>query len=123
MNSGLLLAAGILVVTALAHSILGERYILTRLFRRDNLPRLFGSDWFTKRTLRFAWHITSVAWLAFAAILVLFARGTPTSSGMVLQVIAAAFFISAVIAVVGSRGRHLSWLAFLAIAVLIFFVL
>ena len=35
-----------------------------------DLPRLFGSDWFTRRTLRFAWHITSVAWLGFAALLV-----------------------------------------------------
>ncbi len=45
-----LLAAGV----GAAHSYLGERYILTRLFRRQDLPKLFGSDWFTRRTLRFA---------------------------------------------------------------------
>jgi hypothetical protein len=33
----------------LAHSCLGERAILIRLFRRPNLPRLFGSDVFTRR--------------------------------------------------------------------------
>ena len=56
--SGLLLAAAVLLaLIALAHSALGERYILTRLFRRGELPRLYGSDWFTRRTLRFAWPV------------------------------------------------------------------
>lgn len=54
-------ASGLLVVLALAHSYLGERYILIRLFKRVNLHMLFGSDDFTKRTLRFAWHLTSIA--------------------------------------------------------------
>ena len=30
-----------------------------------------GSDWFTKQTLRFAWHITTIVWWGFAAILYL----------------------------------------------------
>ena len=53
---------------ALVHSVLGERCILIRLFRRTDLPPLFGSDDFTKRTLRFAWHLTSVVWLGVAAV-------------------------------------------------------
>ncbi|MEZ8826965.1 hypothetical protein AB6E04_21655 [Vibrio amylolyticus] len=66
----LYLSAFLLVLVAFVHSILGERFILTRLFTRDNLPKLFGSDDFTKRTLRFAWHLTSVAWLGFACIVI-----------------------------------------------------
>jgi hypothetical protein len=54
----LLAAATLTCLLALAHSYLGERYILTRLFRRDDLPRLLGGTGFTKRTLRFAWHLT-----------------------------------------------------------------
>ncbi len=73
MSVALLIAAALLVAIAAAHSLLGERYILMRLFRRGPLPKLFGSDWFTRRTLRFAWHLTSVAWLGFAALLVYFA--------------------------------------------------
>ena len=118
MRTGLLVAAALLTATAAAHSFLGERYILTRLFRRDNLPRLFGSDWFTKRTLRFAWHLTSVAWLGFAALLVLGAEGVIPSSTALLRVIAATFFLSAIIAGLASRGKHLSWPVFLAIALL-----
>ena len=61
MRIGLSIAAVLIGGTAVAHSVLGERYILVRLFRRENLPRLFGSDELTKRTLRFAWHLTSVS--------------------------------------------------------------
>ena len=118
MNVGLLAAAALAVLIAAAHSLLGERYIIVRLLRRDNLPRLFGSDWFTKRTLRFAWHITSLAWLGFAALLVLFARDAAPAPEAVLKVIALAFLLTAVIAAAASRGKHLSWAVFLAIALL-----
>ena len=117
MNVSLLIAAALLVAIAAAHSVLGERYILMRLFQRENLPRLFGSDWFTKRTLRFAWHVTSVTWLGFAALLVLAGAGA-SSTGTVLAVVAMTFLVTGMIAAVASRGRHLSWIVFLAVAAL-----
>ncbi len=61
MAALLYFAAFLSVALGIAHSVLGERYILTRLFRRADLPKLFGSSEFTVRTLRFAWHITTVA--------------------------------------------------------------
>src|SRR3990170_5805876 len=78
MNVSLYVAAFLIAGVSLAHSYLGERYILIRLFRRNDLPKLFGSSEFTVRTLRFAWHITSIAWLGLAAILLLLAH-PPTS--------------------------------------------
>lgn len=117
-NGGLIVAATLAAVVAVAHSLLGERYILIRLFRRGDLPHLFGSDWFTRRTLRFAWHVTSVAWLGLAAVLVVLAGpGAPDRSAL-LRAVAATFFLTAVVAAVGSRGKHLSWVAFTAIAAL-----
>ncbi|MFQ5351245.1 MAG: hypothetical protein ACE5EG_12460 [Thermoanaerobaculia bacterium] len=118
MKSGLLVAAALLTLTAIAHSVLGERYILTRLFRRDSLPRLFGSDWFTKRTLRFAWHITSVAWLGFAGLLFFLAGSQPAGTASLLKVVAVTFLVTSVIAGLASRGKHLSWPVFLVVAVL-----
>ena len=106
-------AALLLVGIGLAHSYLGERYILGRLFRRD-LPELFGSDVFTKRTLRFAWHLSTVAWWGFAALLT-FQLGSAETS---LRVISATFFVSAVVSLVGARGRHPSWVVFLVVAAL-----
>lgn len=66
VSGPLLLAAGLTILLAAAHSYLGERYILIRLLRREDLPRLFGGVDLTKQTLRFAWHLTSIAWVGLA---------------------------------------------------------
>ena len=112
-------AAAILVAAiSLAHSWLGERYILIRLFRQP-LPKLFGSDTFTRKTLRFAWHITSVAWLGFA-VLLLQLDSAPMSRSAVLVTISVTFAVTGAVALIASRGRHLSWIVFAAIAALVF---
>lgn len=110
----LYVAAFLIAAIACAHSYLGERYILIRLFRRKDLPRLFGSSEFTVRTLRFAWHITSIAWLGLAGILLLVAHPpiTPQGVGMVVGI---TFLAHSAIAFGGSRGKHYSWAVFLAI--------
>jgi len=104
----------LIVLIGVAHSLLGERYILIRLFRQP-LPQLFGSDEFTRKTLRFAWHITTVAWLGFAGIL-LQIHGDQLSRVNVLGAVSAVFGISAIVALIASRGRHLSWLVFGAVS-------
>ena len=50
MTIALQVAAFLICAVAVAHSYLGERYILIRLFRRDDLPRIMGGAEFTKRT-------------------------------------------------------------------------
>jgi hypothetical protein len=117
MNAVLYIAAFLIAAISIAHSYLGERYILIRLFRRDDLPRLFGSSEFTVRTLRFAWHITSVAWVGLAAVLVLLAH-PPVSPQAIGMAIGVTFLAHGTIAFGGSRGKHYSWVVFLAIGVL-----
>ena len=112
----LLVAASLAIFVGLAHSWLGEKYILTRLFRQP-LPKLFGGDSFTRQTLRFAWHITSVAWFGFAALLALLSFGLASRENTLL-IIGATFAITAVIALIASRGRHLSWVIFGAISII-----
>lgn len=78
-DSTLLNVAAVLTfAVGLAHSVLGEKYLLMRLFRRSDLPTLLGSATFAVRTLRFAWHITTVAWWGFGAMLLLAAQGALT---------------------------------------------
>jgi hypothetical protein len=109
-----LLAIGI----GLVHSYLGEKYILVRLFRQA-LPKLFGDDRFTKQTIRFVWHILTIAWFGFAALLFLIDSPDTSRSGL-LYAIGTTFAVTGVIALVASRGKHLSWLIFGAIAILCF---
>lgn len=113
MNAWLWTSTIAVVLLALAHTVLGERFILVRLFRRTDLPKLFGSDDFTKRTLRFTWHLTTVAWWGLAVVVVLLAQGYSTGA---LRAIAVTAFVSALIALIGSRARHLAWVVFLVVA-------
>jgi hypothetical protein len=107
----LIIASILLVLCGFVHSILGEKYILIRLFKRDNLPHLLGSDQFTKGTLRFAWHITSLAWFGFAALLLLMPESIP-----LLLTVSAVFALSGVLSAYYTKSKHLSWLVFFVVS-------
>lgn len=95
-NSSIIIAI-CLAILATAHSALGEREILGPLFRSSwekPAPR-----WAMQRILRFAWHLTSIAWLGMAAAVL----------GLALNLAIAAIAIpSAVIIFFALRG-HLAW--------------
>ena len=116
----LAIAAVLCVGIGLVHSLLGERYILVRLFRGARIPHLFGSDVFAKRTLRFAWHLTTIAWWGLGYLLWAVSHQTADPVNVVLVTVFTVFFVSGAVALVGSRGRHLSWVVFWAIAGLVY---
>ncbi|MGB2954586.1 MAG: hypothetical protein WBB64_01325 [Anaerolineales bacterium] len=120
MDNPLIIGATLAVLIGAAHSYLGEQYILVRLFRRSDLPQLFGSDTFTKQTLRFAWHLTTIAWIGFASV-VLIGVVVPSSEQLsaILKAISSTFFISSIVTLVTSKGRHFAWIVFLSISFLV----
>jgi hypothetical protein len=115
-GSMLLVGSFLLLLIGFIHSYLGEKYILIRLFKRDNLPKLLGSDWFTKRVLRFAWHLTTLAWWGFAAILFFLSNPSDNAHAQILVTIAIVFALSGVVSLLFSRGKHLSWLFFFCVS-------
>jgi len=112
----LLVGSFLLFFIGLVHSYFGEKYILIRLFKRDNLPKLHGSDWFTKRILRFAWHLTTIAWWGFALILYFLSQPSDNTRSEILITVTVVFVISGLVSLLFSRGKHLSWLVFFGIA-------
>ena len=120
IDSLLIVGAILTLLIGAAHSYLGERYILVRLFRHSDLPQLYGSDTFPKQTLRFAWHLTTIAWIGLASvILIIVIVPSPGQLSAILKAISLTFFISAVVTLLGSRGRHFAWIVFLSISLLI----
>ena len=116
------LASVLTFLIGLAHSVLGERYILIRLFKRKNLPQLLGGDFFTKGTLRFAWHLTTIAWWGLALVLFLMARDTNALRTSMLYIISVVFLLSGIISAGFTKGKHLSWIIFFVIAGLCIFI-
>ena len=102
------IAAGLLASIGIAHSALGEREVIGPLLRERGwrlatIPRAAADP-----LLRFAWHLTTLAWWALAAVLV----GVPIAAAF-----AATCLLSAAIILVLLPG-HLAWPLFLAAGVL-----
>jgi len=113
----LIISALLLIFIGLVHSYLGEKYILSRLLKRE-LPKLFGSDIFTKQVLRFAWHLTTIAWFGFSAILITLSIDTPDHSKISLYIIAVVFLISGAMSFGYTKGRHYSYVVFWAVTII-----
>lgn len=112
-------ASAVLVIgLAVFHSLLGELFLVRRLLRRENLPRLFGEDEFTKLTLRYAWHLLSIVWVGMGALL-LWASGSENgTAGRAVGLVGLTQAASAAWVLIATRGRHLSGIVLLAAAVL-----
>jgi hypothetical protein len=111
----LIVAAVLIGALGIAHSILGERYIIGWLLRHD-LPQLLGGTEFAAGTIRFAWHITTVLALGIALVLGLAASGASQST--LVSVIGWTLIACGVLPVYFTRGRHLSWVVFFAAGIL-----
>jgi hypothetical protein len=119
MNAQLSIAALLSATLAVSHSWLGERLILQPILGVQDLPKLSGSHRGMKKIVRFAWHITSVFFVAMAVILFYFSRVAGDQA--VIRIISITYLLSAVITIVVSRGRHYAWVVFLAVGLLTWF--
>jgi hypothetical protein len=118
LNIFFIISATIVFAISLAHTILGERFIINRLVAMD-LFRLFGSEAFVKRTIRMAWHLTTVSWWGFSAMQVYWATVELTRqvfvAGIILIVVYGTMSLFSIVVV---KGRHwISWVGFLIAAV------
>jgi len=100
----LYVAAALAVAMAVTHSYLGERRVFPRLQVGTGLWPI----------VRWAWHITSLAWVALAALLLLHGNAAG-------PVIAIYFALCAVICFATTRGRHVAWPFFAAAALAAWF--
>ena len=133
MNANFAAAGGLTLLLGLAHSVLGE-LLLFRRWTNDCLPPLApfslievrkmglaGSTDLARRTLRFTWHLPAVLGWAFGAILL--RLSSPSSPGTDLAFVeraaALSFGACSLVVLFCTRGQHPGWVAFLAIAILI----
>jgi hypothetical protein len=109
-------SAAITVFIAVTHSYLGEKRILPRLI--DNAGTLFPRDPARIASiLRWAWHLTSLAWITLALLLIAFTRMPTDVRALPVAIIAGCLALSGVVCFVTTRGRHIAWPFFLAASV------
>jgi len=116
-HTALLIAALLIIVIGLVHSWLGEVRLIGPLLDVQKRRGILAKSAFARQTLRFAWHLTTIAWWGFGAVLASYAfSALDNSATYVLGSIAVTFFVTGIVTLVVSRGRHLAWPVFMAIA-------
>ena len=117
VSHSLLAAATLTLIIGAVHSWLGERRLLGPLLAPARRQGMLASSGFARQVLRFAWHLTTLAWWGMAAMLVALGLGELNNGGrLVLAIIAVTLFLTGAVILVTSRGRHLAWPVFLAAA-------
>jgi hypothetical protein len=124
MNPWLVSAAGLSVLIAVVHSLLGEHRIFRHLRRAGHIVPTEGGALlreFQVRILWGAWHGLSAMGLGLAAVLVWLAHpaAQAASAGRVEWGVAIAMASTGVIVLVSNRGRHPAWAALFAVAGLV----
>ena len=120
MNRLFLAAAVLSFLVGLAHSVLGEVLIFSRMRQGGAIPtnggRVIGEG--HVRILWASWHVLTVFGWCLAANLLWLAQAQPADSGLLSQAIVTALLASSVLVFVGTKGKHPGWVGLLGVAVL-----
>ncbi len=104
-NLLLLIAAGLCCVTALIHSLAGERKLIGPIIS-GNTP-IMQHD-LARQVLRFAWHWTSALWLIVALALALSAYNQTVNFALILA-IGIVHVAMGLADALYTRGKHIGW--------------
>lgn len=100
------ISALLLIITAAAHSMIGEQRLIRPLLERHDgilaVP-------LARFILRAAWHLTSVSWLVLATALLAMALRPDSAFRITLAAVGIAFAAAGIYDAFGSRGRHVGW--------------
>jgi len=127
MNAYLLAASIITVLLLSVHSILGEILIFNRIRKPGKIIPTKRADRLGEwhfRIIWACWHIMTVMGFGVAAIIYTFSSAedlqTSVTKIFILKVFTVLFFISGIIILIGTKGKHAGWFFMLLIAVLIY---
>jgi hypothetical protein len=94
------ISAAVMALTAIAHSIVGEKRLIGPLLAL-NIDLLSG---YRSNLVRFAWHFTSL--LMILSALIVAWPGTPNP---LIQITGAMWLIAGVGDAILTRGKHVGW--------------
>ena len=126
MNIYLLIAGILFFLLGVAHSVLGEYLIFNDKRNKGNLVPSKNSAEMKERHLRIiwaTWHLSSfLGWCIWAILIkISFEQNELNSniSDFFVQSIIYVTFISSLLVLVGTKGKHPGWIGFLLIGILL----
>src|SRR6516164_368095 len=99
------LSAILILSTALVHSVVGEKRLITPLLAMRH-EGILKSD-LSRVLIRLAWHITSLSWLVLAAILVSFVLNKGEAFHCSLFAVGISFTAAGIYDAFASKGKHI----------------
>lgn len=121
MQTLLMVAAVLAVVTGIVHSVLGE-ILIFRHVRGDGVVPAMGAGPLRARNIRIlwaTWHLATVFGMALAGVLFALAlRPGGSVRGIAAAAAVFAYLGGGLLVLVGTRGRHPGWIALLLVAAL-----
>lgn len=119
MQTLLIVASLLALVTGIIHSLLGEWLIFRHLRAGSLVPSLPAPPLQARhvRILWATWHLASVLAWALAGMLFQLSQG-PVAARWLLGATACAFLAGSLLVLVGTGGRHPGWIALAAVGIL-----
>lgn len=112
-------AATLLFLVGSMHSLLGEKSLIRPLLAKEDFPVVLGSQRNGRLTLWFGWHALTVFWWAQAYVLMQMAVDIETAARTTMISLSLACGSIGLVALLVSRGKHLSWVFFLPLAAIL----
>ena len=124
MNGYFVAASLLAFIVGAVHSVLGEHLIFRRM-REDGIIPTKGGELLRERHVRIlwaSWHLVTVMGCGMAALLLWLAMpaSKPLINSIIPLVILISMLVSALLVLVGTRGRHPGWIGLLLVATCIF---
>lgn len=94
-------SAVLMVLTALVHSVLGEKRLITPMLTQDKTVLTHP---LARKVVRFAWHFTSALMLVSAAVVIW--PGTPLE---LVQLTGGVWLAVGLADAIYTRGQHVGW--------------
>ncbi|HAX69030.1 MAG TPA: hypothetical protein DCY14_05460 [Anaerolineae bacterium] len=124
MNAYLITAICLLFIVGLAHSTIGEIRIFSRMRSQGRFVPTEGGANISEHQLRIlwaSWHISTV--LAWGICIILwrlsFSSSDVATREFIFNTILLSTFISSLLVLVGTNGKHPGWLGLLGVSILI----
>ncbi|WP_035092867.1 hypothetical protein [Aquimarina macrocephali] len=126
MNVYVCIAGILCFLLGIVHSILGEYLIFNSKRNKGSLVPSKKSEALKERHLRIlwaTWHLASVFGWGIGAILIKISAEQneldSTSIGFIIQPIIYTMFLSSLLVLVGTKGKHPGWVVLLIIGILL----